>query len=47
MFVEHLKLSILEENNVVLNENSVAGKPFVNREIKIFELKIRLYSFYY
>ena len=29
-----LKISVLEENNVVMNENSVEGKPCINREIK-------------
>ena len=32
------------ENNVVLDENSVEGKPYINREIKILELTIKLYS---
>ena len=35
-----LKLSIQNENNVVLNENSVGGKPCINREIKSNELTI-------
>ena len=33
-----------DEKNVVLNENSVEGKPFINRESKINELPIKLYS---
>ena len=33
MFEEH-------ENSVVLNENSVDGKPGINRESKILELTI-------
>ena len=39
MFVEHWKLSVLEENNVVLDDNSVEGKPCKNRESKSLELK--------
>ena len=31
MFVERWKLSVIEENNVVLNEKSVEGKPYINR----------------
>ena len=34
------KLSIRDENNVVMNENSVEGKPCINREIKSDELTI-------
>ena len=34
------KLSIRDENNVVLNENSVEGKPCINRESKSDELII-------
>ena len=33
-----------DENNVVLNEKSVEGKPCINREIKSDELTIWLYS---
>ena len=40
MFVEHWKLSVLEENNVVMNENSVEGKPCINIEIKSLDLTI-------
>ena len=46
MFVEHLKLSVIEGNNVVLNENSVEGKPYINRESNSSDLTIKLYSFY-
>ena len=44
MIEEHKKLSIQNENNVVLNENSAEGKPCINRESKSDELKIQLYS---
>ena len=40
MFVEHLKLSVLEEKNVGLNENSVERKSCINREIKSLEITI-------
>ena len=33
-----------QENNVVLNENSVDRKPCINRENKSVELTIYLYS---
>ena len=33
-----------DENNVVLDENSVEWKPCINREIKSLELTIKLYS---
>ena len=33
-----------DENNVVLNENGVERKPFINRESKSDELRIQLYS---
>ena len=33
-----------QENNVVLNENSVDRKPCINRESKSDELTIKLYS---
>ena len=29
--VYHWNVSVLEENNFVLNENSVEGKPCINR----------------
>ena len=35
-----LKLSIRDENNVVLNENSVEGETCINRESKGDELTI-------
>ena len=36
-----------DENNAVLNENSVVeGKPCINRESKIDELTIQLYSYH-
>ena len=38
------KLSIQNENNAVLNVNSVDRKQCINRESKIDELTIRLYS---
>ena len=34
------------ENNYVLNENSVEGKPCINRESKSNELTIQLYIFH-
>ena len=34
------KLSVPELKNIVLNENSVEGKPFINRESKILEITI-------
>ena len=34
------KLSIRDENNVVLNENSFVGKPCINRESKSDDLII-------
>ena len=40
MFEEYLKHSVLEEKNVVMNENSVEGKPCIYRESKILELTI-------
>ena len=33
-----------DENNVVLDENSVELKPCINREIKTLKLTIKLYS---
>ena len=35
-----LKMSVLEENNAVLNENSVEGNPRINRESNSLELTI-------
>ena len=46
MFEEHEKCLFHNENNVVLNENSVEGKPCINRESKILAIKIYLYSCY-
>ena len=37
-------MSIRDENNVVLNENSVEGKPCINRESKSDGIAIYLYS---
>ena len=31
MFVEHWKFYVIEENNDVLNEKSVEGKPYINK----------------
>ena len=39
-------MSIQNENNLVLNENSVEVKPCINREIKSDNLTIQLYSCY-
>ena len=39
-------MSIQNEKNVVLNENSVEVKPCINREIKSDEITIQLYSCY-
>ena len=33
-----------DENNVVIDENSVERKPCINRESKSFEITIQLYS---
>ena len=33
-----------QENNIVLNKNSVDRKPYINRESKSNELTIKLYS---
>ena len=35
-----------DENNVILDENSVELKPFINRESKSLALTIKLYIFY-
>ena len=40
MFVEQWKLSVLEENNAVMNKNGVEGKPCINRESKSLVIKI-------
>ena len=41
-----MKTVYLDENNVVLNENSVERKPCIDRESKIDELTIKLYSYH-
>ena len=46
MFGEHEKCLLQNKNNVVLNENSVEGKPCINRESKSLEITIKLYSCY-
>ena len=33
-------MSVIEENNVVVNKNIVEGKPCINRESESLELKI-------
>ena len=42
--LENTKTVYQDENNVVLDENSVELKPCINRERKSLELKIKLYS---
>ena len=42
--LENMKTVYPDENNVVLNENSVERKPCINRESKSNELTIKLYS---
>ena len=44
MFVEHLKLSVLEEKNIVLNEKIVEGIPCINTESESLEITIKLYK---
>ena len=46
MFVEHWKLYVLEENNIVLNENIFEGKQTINRENDSLQLTIKLYRCY-
>ena len=46
MFEEHENCLLQNENNVVLNEKSVEGKPCINRESNSLELTIYLYSCY-
>ena len=41
-----MKTVYQDENNVVLDENSVKLKPFINRESKSLALTIKLYIFY-
>ena len=38
MFVEHLKLSVLEGKNIVMNENGVEGKSYINGKINILDI---------
>ena len=45
--LENMKTVYPDENNVVLDENSVERKPFINREIDSDDLTIYLYSFHY
>ena len=40
MFEEHKNSLLHNENNVVLNENGVEGKPYINRESDSLELTI-------
>ena len=40
MFGEHENCLFQNENNVVLNGNSVEGKPCINRESKSLDLTI-------
>ena len=40
MFGEHENCQFQNEKNVVMNENSIEGKPCINREIKSLELTI-------
>ena len=46
MFGEHENCLFQNEKNVVLNENSVEGKPCINKESKSLEITIYLYSCY-
>ena len=39
-----MKTIYQDENNVILDENSVEWKPCINRESKSLELTIKLYS---
>ena len=41
-----MKTVYQDENNIVLDENSVKLKPCINRESKSLELTIELYSFH-
>ena len=43
-FLDNMKTLYQDENNVVLNENSVERKKCVNRESKSNEIIIYLYS---
>ena len=44
---KNMKTDYPDENNVVLNESRVEGKPCINIESKSDELKIKLYRCYY
>ena len=46
MFEEHKNCLFQNENNVVLNENSIEGKPCINKESKNPEITILLYICY-
>ena len=46
MLEKHENCLFRNENNVVLNEKSVEGKPCMNRESKSLEILIYLYSCY-
>ena len=46
MFEEHENCLFQNEKNVVLNENSIEGKPCIHKESKILELTIQVYSCY-
>ena len=46
MFEEHENCLFQNEKNVVLNENSVEGKPCIKKEIKILKTIIYLYKCY-
>ena len=46
MFGEHENCLFQNENNAVLNENSVAGKLRINIEIKSLEITIEIHSCY-
>ena len=45
-FLEDMKIVYPDENNVVLNENSVERKPCINRESKSDDITIKLYSYH-
>ena len=41
-----MKTVYQDENNVIIDENSVEWKPYINRESKSLELIIKLYIFH-
>ena len=43
-YLKNMKTVYQDENNVVLDENSVELKPCINRESKSLDLTIKLYS---